>query len=66
MRAGRQALVREVGRGSREQVIGLEAVMMSAMWEESTGMKVLKERGGERIGGVRGGRSGRVGDKGRE
>ena len=31
MRAGRQALVRVVGRGSREQVVVLEAVMMSKM-----------------------------------
>lgn len=43
MRRGRQALVRVVGRGSREQVVVLDAVMMSKMWEESTGEKAVKE-----------------------
>lgn len=43
VRTGRQALVRVVGRGSREQVVVLDAVMMSKMWEESTGEKAVKE-----------------------
>lgn len=51
-------MVRVVGRGSREQVVVLDAVMMSKMWEESTGEKAVKEgkggwsgRGGDRNGG---------------
>ena len=43
MRIGRQALVRFIGKGSREQVVVLDAVMMSKMWEESTGEKAVKE-----------------------
>ena len=46
MRMGRQALVRAVGRGSREQVVVLDAVMMSKMWEESMGEKAVREGGG--------------------
>ena len=45
MRTGRQALVRVVGRGSRQRVVDLELVMLSKMWEDSTGEKAV--RGGE-------------------
>ena len=45
MRTGRQALVRAVGRGSREQVVVLDVVMMSKMWEESMGEKAVREGG---------------------
>ena len=45
MRTGRKALVRVVGRGSRQQGVDLDAVMMSKMWEDSTGEKAV--RGGE-------------------
>ena len=51
MRAGRQVLVRGVGRGSREQVEDLEAVIMSVMREESAGEKAVREGGGGRSGG---------------
>lgn len=52
-------MVRVVGRGSREQVVVLDAVMMSKMWEESTGEKAVREGeggwsgrgGGDRNGG---------------
>lgn len=54
MRTGRQALVRVVGWGSREQVVVLDAVMMSKIWEESTGEKAVG-------GGGKGGWSGRCG-----
>ena len=50
-------MVRVVGRGSRQQGVDLDAVMMSKMWEESTGEKAV--RGGEgRCSGRGGGRSG--------
>ena len=45
MRTRRQALVRVIGRGSKQQVVDLDAVMMSKMWEDSTGEKAV--RGGE-------------------
>ena len=46
MRTGRQALVRAVGRGLREQVVVLDAVTMSKMWEESMREKAVREGGG--------------------
>ena len=58
MRTGRQALSRVVGRGSREQVVVLDAVMMSRMWEGSTGEKAVREG--------KGGWTGRVGGGGQE
>ena len=54
MRMGRQALVRAVGRGSREQVVVLDAVMMSETWEESMGEKAVREGGAGGLGGGRG------------
>ena len=64
MRTGRQALVRVVGRGSREQVIVLDAVMMSEMWEESMGEKAVKEGGRGWSGGDWNGSGGGVADGG--
>ena len=49
---------RVVGRGSREQVVVLEAVMMSRMWEWLTGEKAVREG--------KGGWTGRVGGAGVE
>lgn len=52
IRAGRQALVRVVGRGSREQVVVLEAVMISVMRAESAGEKTERGSGGRQsVGG---------------
>lgn len=39
-----QALVKVMGRGSREQVVVVDTVMMSRMWEESTGEKDSESR----------------------
>ena len=42
-RAGRQALVKVVGSGSREQVVVLEAAMVSEMREGVTGENAVIE-----------------------
>ena len=57
-------MVRVVGRGSREQVVVLDAVMMSRMWEESTGEKSVRGGKGGRSG--KGGRCGEGGEVGEE
>ena len=53
MRTGRQALVRVVGRQSRQQVVVLDAVMISKMWEESTGGKAVREGEERRVTEIR-------------
>ena len=53
--AGREALVKGVGRGSREQVVDLDARMMSEMVVEVTGAKLVRgEREGKSVRGVSG------------
>ena len=50
--AGREAFVKGVGRGSREQVVDLDARMMSEMVVEVTGAKLVRgEREGKSVGG---------------